>query len=866
MITEADPCLQRVKSYNPHGRRTQNQVLAKPAKRTNTKPTEEPQSKRRKVNHTSVHGGDSLMIMAGSAPRDGQQNNSADTRATSEDELDMITSNTSPDRYPRASTNVQGALAEDPIVVDGEIPENDLPVKGRVKKLTEQIESKSNAGPEWRDLRDKMPAKLRMKTKAGVSSNATTFQMIPLKEEPTIYFKKMQSLPASPTSKHGAGRLMWKNGFEVATNSGHTIRRNLTNTCKGLKFCRDDSKKFSFLEITLSSKKSDEGDVYAFWFEGSEPNERTQFKNVLAWLSTFKEAENISADDIERRWGKDTEPEPQTDVIGLSSSDKVARLQSLRNSNGEPLHPRPNLSRKLQRYTPDTELPATKKAQTPAPTSVSTGPPVRRSTRNSAISAPPQDSPDKPTEVLEPDKVILSYPQGVPGAVNVTNADLARLRPGEFLNDTLIEVGLKLWLKDVEEQDPELASQIHIFNSFFYKKFNQQKKGQQGYDNVKKWTSKLDIFQKKYIIVPINENMHWYLAIIYEPEHVLREAPVNTPATRRQAKTAPTADKEKPEEKEETVAHAPQLDATESMDTSSEGEVERDLNLHDFQASCTIEDEEIKQKDADAISEGGHSDLSYVSDPRSRTQHIPMEVQESDEQSRVAEPLDESTQPASPAPMDDPLNMTPGAVSSESFYSRRKVKKVTAIETDVKDEEEVEFVETFPRTHIFVFDSLGIRHTAVGKNLSNYLKMEALDKKGVINASNCESKIAAVPIQPNFCDCGLYLLHFAKVFMNDPAGYFKHIVTPKPKMSNSEYLKLKKDRWRDEEVPGLRGHLKQRIVELSNIWLKDRPAGKTPPLLAQDATKVDDSDSDVDIVETTIQLKGKQKGPRAGQR
>lgn len=85
-------------------------------------------------------------------------------------------------------------------------------------------------------------------------------------------------------------------------------------------------------------------------------------------------------------------------------------------------------------------------------------------------------------------------------------------------------------------------------------------------------------------------------------------------------------------------------------------------------------------------------------------------------------------------------------------------------------------------------------------------------------------------------------------------------------MSNSEYLKLKKDRWRDEEVPGLRGHLKQRIVELSNIWLKDRPAGKTPPLLAQDATKVDDSDSDVDIVETTIQLKGKQKGPRAGQR
>lgn len=38
---------------------------------------------------------------------------------------------------------------------------------------------------------------------------------------------------------------------------------------------------------------------------------------------------------------------------------------------------------------------------------------------------------------------ILSYPAGVPGAVNITNADVDRLAPGNFLNDTLIEFGLK---------------------------------------------------------------------------------------------------------------------------------------------------------------------------------------------------------------------------------------------------------------------------------------------------------------------------------------------------------------------------------------------------------------------------------------
>jgi hypothetical protein len=38
---------------------------------------------------------------------------------------------------------------------------------------------------------------------------------------------------------------------------------------------------------------------------------------------------------------------------------------------------------------------------------------------------------------------ILVYPPDSPGAVNITNADLNRLQPGEFLNDTLIEFGLK---------------------------------------------------------------------------------------------------------------------------------------------------------------------------------------------------------------------------------------------------------------------------------------------------------------------------------------------------------------------------------------------------------------------------------------
>jgi hypothetical protein len=66
---------------------------------------------------------------------------------------------------------------------------------------------------------------------------------------------------------------------------------------------------------------------------------------------------------------------------------------------------------------------------------------------------------------------------------------------------------------------------------------------EEGYNSVRKWTSKFDIFKKRYIVVPINEkyvksprinmmksltdrSLHWYLAIIYFPEYTLLPPPI----------------------------------------------------------------------------------------------------------------------------------------------------------------------------------------------------------------------------------------------------------------------------------------------------------------------------------------------------
>ena len=85
----------------------------------------------------------------------------------------------------------------------------------------------------------------------------------------------------------------------------------------------------------------------------------------------------------------------------------------------------------------------------------------------------------------------------------------------------------RLWLNNFRDEQPDLAEQVHVFSSFFYKKLTvkglvvplqtirtltYQYSKQEGYQSVRKWTSKFDIFKKKYLIVPINEQYAFSIA------------------------------------------------------------------------------------------------------------------------------------------------------------------------------------------------------------------------------------------------------------------------------------------------------------------------------------------------------------------
>ncbi|KAG5646528.1 hypothetical protein DXG03_003295 [Asterophora parasitica] len=554
-------------------------------------------------------------------------------------------------------------------------------------------------------------------------------------------------------------------------------------------------------------------------------------------------------------------------------------------------------------------------------------------------------------------------------AVNINNADLKRLQPGEFLNDTLIEFGLKFWLRQLEESNPELASQVHVFSSFFYKKLN-KKNMDEGYESVRKWTAKINLFSKKYIIVPINENLHWYLAIIYHPEYILTAPPISaSPATRGRksvisaplpvserrslvsmrplsttsnppSKPPSTTDqrlsREKPPSAKSTSSPKPhshsagplieqssvfpeEMENAISSSSLDEAEVEAEMtqgmDLLSFNpgvcATITSLDSASPSR-ATSVMDQDTPHSNQTEDtivPESLLSDLSMDVEE-DSQPQKRSPsvsdFDKSVVHSRPeihdVDMDDlpsasssrldvhsqfddekdaKHHSTPTSVAPTNFYgkSQKAQGKQKAIPNQAvlhKDDYPVYIDEAEPEedpivfstasettTYIFTFDSLGSRHPQAIKQLSRYLKKEAEDKMKRMDTSDPVGKQALVPVQPNYSDCGLYLLHFAKTFISDPLKYCQ-IIKARPKGTMNVD---RQDDWKAELTGNMRERLAHEIKQLSVEWRHERAAKEEAKRKeAAEGTGpievVESSDDEVDIVETIPAVKTTSTGKK----
>eukprot|EP00127_Corallochytrium_limacisporum_P004328 Clim_evm11s158 gene=Clim_evmTU11s158 len=107
---------------------------------------------------------------------------------------------------------------------------------------------------------------------------------------------------------------------------------------------------------------------------------------------------------------------------------------------------------------------------------------------------------------------------GMKGGIPIHNTDLQKLRPGEYLNDLLIEFYFS-YLKHQRLTEHEWRASLFL-NTFFINALMGETSGfgkrshEDGYEKGRKWLSKINLFQKQFVFVPINRDQHWFMVVI----------------------------------------------------------------------------------------------------------------------------------------------------------------------------------------------------------------------------------------------------------------------------------------------------------------------------------------------------------------
>ena len=124
------------------------------------------------------------------------------------------------------------------------------------------------------------------------------------------------------------------------------------------------------------------------------------------------------------------------------------------------------------------------------------------------------------------------YPATGSNTVSISPEDYYCLEDESFLNDVIIDFYLK-WIQNTVIPQ-ESRDRTHIFTTYFYKRLTTRpprsknklhpiednvnlSAAEKRYERVRRWTKKVNIFEKDFVIIPINEHSHWFLAVICYP-------------------------------------------------------------------------------------------------------------------------------------------------------------------------------------------------------------------------------------------------------------------------------------------------------------------------------------------------------------
>ncbi|KKZ61639.1 hypothetical protein EMCG_03824 [[Emmonsia] crescens] len=497
---------------------------------------------------------------------------------------------------------------------------------------------------------------------------------------------------------------------------------------------------------------------------------------------------------------------PQDDRIGIavqpSTQPKRQKLsESLRDSDGtarnnpleDTLHlhgPRRNgqiFSPSLSHSHPDVDPPINIPVKTYNPTVSSRVTRSQKQHQPTTIDSDHEPSPSPLRDTCKWLKPLVYPPQGKKKA-EVEFHDLERLGDGEYLNDNLIGFYLRFLEHHMERNRPDLATRVYFFNSFFFASLTNTPKGRRGinYQAVEKWTRNVDIFSYDYIVVPINENAHWYMAII-----------CNLPAL---CGTESGPEHEEPES--DSVANgSPHRPTNAGLRNQDRGQSDKSV-LQAGEDNSTIAqtsgngNDQLLQEDFVSMSlldngpeiDAQQNDTSQSKEPESPDKNEwpdegengpPVSIVQTEEETNIS-------------PQSDQLKPLRSGKSRDSGAPRKSPRK---FQCDPK------------QPVIITFDSLGCPRSPTIRILRLYLEEEGKAKRSLtIDAKRIVSMVAQqIPHQPNFSDCGLYLLAYLEKFMWDPDVFISKLV----KKEMSEYAD-----WPSMKSRVLRRRLRNFLLEL----------------------------------------------------
>ncbi|KAL9043321.1 MAG: hypothetical protein Q9214_003488 [Letrouitia sp. 1 TL-2023] len=399
-------------------------------------------------------------------------------------------------------------------------------------------------------------------------------------------------------------------------------------------------------------------------------------------------------------------------------------------------------------------------------------------------------------------KKTLTYPTEGKKRTTVDWGDLERLDEGEFLNDNLIAFYLRFLEYKVEQKAPDVARRVYIFNTFFYERLSSTSKSQKGinYPAVQKWTRGVDIFTYDYVVVPVNESAHWYVAII-----------CNLPALNRSPALL-EEDHEVPSVPSQTMldnnAKQQGVDAEAERDVLDSKDIFPSLSPSEQEATAsfgamTLDAQASKDSSPRRLSGGdGGADKAVLN----RLIEPPMDQNDDSRAEELAEiGLGIADQDIE---ADDESKVT-DTKKGQSTQSTRKGKRkfIPPIRTLNPN-----------RPCIITFDSLGTPHFATIRILKDYLQEEARDKRPEMEFDDNELKgmtAKQIPQQDNFCDCGLFLLGYMEKFFDDPKDFITKVV-------KREY-DVKKD-WPKLDPSVMRANLRDMLQNLYREQSNDRQA------------------------------------------